>query len=257
MKIVMNIVCLLDLLIFASRAATGAIVWTGPDITYTEPGTDPTLPADQDRLTADVWITRGVTKGLFNAAKESGFTNFSSPADTEWANGSAVNWASLSFTDWETWTQQGSGGTHGNPPSVVGVPAVMYLVSDDIYLNVTFLSWGVSGGGFSYERSTPAAAPSTLVWTGAVNGVWNVDTTANFSGDTSGMFSNGDHVTFDSTGSNRSITIAAGGVAPGSVVFSNTGTNDYSLSGGPITGATSLVVSGGGLLVLSDRARIT
>jgi autotransporter-associated beta strand protein len=237
--------CFLSRFERASDELMAATVWTGPSITYTEPGMDPTLAADQDRITADVWITRASSQGIFNAEQETGFTHDLSPVDTEWADGSAVNWASLTFTDWNTWSKN----LHGGPPNTVGVNAVMYLVSDDIYLNVTFLSWGEHMGGFSYSRSTPAAGPPTLVWSGTASGVWDVDTTANFS---DGAFSNGDQVVFDSTGSHRAITIAAGGVAPGSIVFSNSSGVDYSLSGGPVTGATSLVVSGGGLLVLNN-----
>jgi hypothetical protein len=33
---------------------------------------DPTQPANQDRLTANVWLTRENSRGLFNAAKEKG-----------------------------------------------------------------------------------------------------------------------------------------------------------------------------------------
>jgi hypothetical protein len=37
---------------------------------------------------------------------------------------------------------------------------VVHLIEENIYLDVTFLSWVIgrdSGGGFSYERSTPEA----------------------------------------------------------------------------------------------------
>ena len=94
--------------------------------------------------------------------------------------------------------------------------------------------------------------PSTLVWTGSVNGTWDANTTANFSGIPSGNFSDGDLVTFNDTGLRTAITVAASGVAPGSVVFSNTTAKDYSVSGGPIEGETSLVVSGGGHVTLGS-----
>src|SRR5271169_1045493 len=67
----------------SSKAAT---VWTGPVTAFTDPaGSDPTLPANQDRLTPNVWITRGLENGIYNAKTETGFTHFFSPADTEWA----------------------------------------------------------------------------------------------------------------------------------------------------------------------------
>ena len=140
----------------SSHAAT---IWTGPKLTYVQPGTDPTQAANQDRLTDDVWLTRGPSQGLFNASTEVGFTAFSSPEGTRWANGFATNHASLTFTDWHTWAK----GANPGPPFTVGVDAVLHLVADDIYLDIKFTAWGqiVYSSGFTYERSTPAAPPPT------------------------------------------------------------------------------------------------
>jgi len=132
----------------ASRAAT---IWNGPTTTFVnQPGSDPTQPANQDRLTADVWITRGTSLGIYNAATETGYAHSLSPQNTAWSDGALANYASLTYVDWETWAK----GQHGGPPNTVGVSAVVHLVSDDIYLSVTFTSWGGDGGGFSYVRST-------------------------------------------------------------------------------------------------------
>jgi glucose/arabinose dehydrogenase len=136
----------------ASEAAT---VWTGPVTTFTDPaGSDPSLPANQDRLTPNVWITRGLEFGIYNAKTETGFTHFFSPADTEWADGTTANYSSLSYTDWNTWAKN----LHGGPPNTVGVNAVVHLISDNIFLDLKLTSWAVTGGGFSYQRSTPAGA---------------------------------------------------------------------------------------------------
>jgi len=140
----------------AQGCGCAATLWEGPMITFTEPaGGIGSNPADQDRLTPDVWLTRNVTEGIFNAAKESGYTHFSSPLDTEWAYGSLANYASLSYLSWEGWNGH-------NPPSMVNRSAVVHLISDDVYLSLKFLSWPTSGGGFSYERSTSSVPePST------------------------------------------------------------------------------------------------
>ena len=37
----------------------------------------------------------------------------------------------------------------------VDVPLVLHLITDDIYIDLTFTSWG-SGGAFSYERASSA-----------------------------------------------------------------------------------------------------
>jgi len=137
--------------------AQAATLWNGPAITFTKPnGADWTLPANQDRMTPDVWLTRDTTEGLFNAATESGYTHFFSPQNTSWAYGTLANYASLTYTDWEDWNGH-------NPPSMVGRAAVLHLVSDDIYLSIKFDSWGGSAGGFSYDRSTPVVPEPSFV----------------------------------------------------------------------------------------------
>ena len=125
-------------------------VWDGPSITFAEGGTDPTKATNQDRITPNVWLTRAATRGLFNAKHESGYTQDFSPEDTEWANGSLANYATLSYQPWEIWNGK-------NPPSMVGQQAVVHFISEDIYLSISFTFWGSSAAGrFSYVRSTPA-----------------------------------------------------------------------------------------------------
>lgn len=125
-------------------------IWTGPLTTFDKSDfADWTLSENQDRLTDSVWITRANSQGVFNIAQETFFTHNSSPAGTEWADGAAADWQSLSFTDWDAWAG-------GSPPSTVGRDAVLHLIEDDVYLDITFLAWTpmAGGGGFSYQRST-------------------------------------------------------------------------------------------------------
>src|ERR1039458_7777787 len=150
----------------SGRAAT---IWTGPTTTFVNnAGSDPTQAVNQDRLTPNVWITRGSSQGIYNAKTETGFTHTLSPADTEWADGTTATYSSLSYMDWNTWAQSHPGG----PVVTVGVSAVVHLISDDIYLNVQFTSWGQRTGGFSWQRSTPAPAdvPPTVTITSPTNG---------------------------------------------------------------------------------------
>ena len=149
----------------AETAIAIPVVWTGLNTTFSKVGTDdPALPASQDRLTDNVWLTRGSTEGIFNIAPghEIGYTRFTSPADTQWATDvmasnvgkviTATNWQDLSFTDWAP--------AYGGPGSRLGSNitthnAVVHLVTDDIYLNLAFSQFD-SGGDFAYQRSTPA-----------------------------------------------------------------------------------------------------
>ncbi|MBT8269110.1 MAG: T9SS type A sorting domain-containing protein, partial [Bacteroidia bacterium] len=115
-----------------------------------------TLPANQDALTSNVILTRANTKGIFNIVLEAGYddTDFLSPLDTEWATGSISDGVgTLTFTYWED-------NSMASPPSMVGVPQVVHLITDDIYIDITFTSWSVGGGGgggFAYTRSTDNA----------------------------------------------------------------------------------------------------
>ncbi len=99
-----------------------------------------------------------------------------------------------------------------------------------------------------------SSGPANLTWSGTNDNVWDVGVSANFAG--SQTFNNGDYVTFDDSGSGGTVSIASGGVAPGSLIFANHG-KSYTIDGGPITGSTSLVLSGGGTLVLDNSATNT
>jgi hypothetical protein len=129
--------------------ANGAIIWNGPTLAFTN-----LAVSDQDHITPAVWLTRGSSQGIYNIKAESAFQHFFSPADTEWADGTTANYASLTYTDWNTWVKV----VHTGPPSTVGANAVVHLISEEIYLDLKFTSWP-TGGGFSYVRSTPSAAP--------------------------------------------------------------------------------------------------
>jgi hypothetical protein len=159
-------------------ASADPILWNGPAITFTKLDfADPTLSINQDRLTSNVWLTRGSNRPLFNILVESGPTDFS-PADTEWAFGRtqpgnpgpirASNYANLLFNPFIP-------ALHGAIGSnILDTPGVLHLISDDIYLDIEFTSWTSGGGGFSYTRSTPDQAPvpepatATLLVVGAV-----------------------------------------------------------------------------------------
>jgi hypothetical protein len=148
------------LLEFAAMTGTQARateVWNGPLVSFAVPaGADWTQPANQDRIAADVWLARGTTRGLFNAASEGSYASFFSPSNTVWAYGALADYASLTYASWETWNGH-------NPPSMVGQDAVLHLLSDDIYLSINFSFWGGSGGGFSYMRSTAPGVPEPSV----------------------------------------------------------------------------------------------
>ena len=149
--------------------AGAATVWSGPAIDFVKPDFgDPNDAANRDViLPGVVEITRGNSSGLYNHAAEAGYAIDFSPADTEWAflnnnpveTVEAANFMNLSFADWKT--------AHGgNPLGTIGHPAVLHIVSADIYIDLTFTSFtsGGAGGGFAYTRSTvPEPATGLLL----------------------------------------------------------------------------------------------
>jgi hypothetical protein len=175
------VLCLLPV-----RAVTaGPQIWEGNEIYFEKPsGSDWTLPQNQDRITDNVWITRGNIMGIFNIAQEPQFGG-GSPADTEWAfvfnnpaeTLTASNYQNLVFQNWQT-------ATGNNPPGTVDQPAVVHLISDDIYINIMFVEWeagqmprldrgGSPGGAFAYYRAsgsvpTPGSAALLLLALGSV-----------------------------------------------------------------------------------------
>ncbi|WP_044213171.1 hypothetical protein [Flammeovirga sp. OC4] len=106
---------------------------------------DPNDEANQDRITDNVWITRGNDGGqIFNIKSNSDASKSSSPVGTEWAIGTVATKDNLTFAPFRTTIK---------PKNVVGESLVVHLIDDDIYLNVRFTSWSTNkGGGFAYIR---------------------------------------------------------------------------------------------------------
>jgi Dockerin type I domain len=143
-------------------------VWSGFDVTFTKANNaNPSLPENQDRITDNIWLTRDVQTGLLNIHDESSFNPLVSPVGTEWATYinnpndtiAATNYANLTFAPWiEAYGGQGG---MSLPGRLTGGPAVLYLVTDDIYLDLQFTAWtsNAGGGGFSYDRAAAPALP--------------------------------------------------------------------------------------------------
>src|SRR5258705_1278186 len=85
-----------------SLSGHAATVWNGPLITYTQPAADPTQAANRDQLTPSVSLTRAISAGMFNGVTETSYAHNFSPANTQWAVGSLADYATLTYTDWET-----------------------------------------------------------------------------------------------------------------------------------------------------------
>ena len=128
---------------------TGPTLWTGAATTFNKSdGSNPNLEDNQDRITENVWITRGNTGGqIFNIAINNSADKTESPVGTKWAIGTLDEIDNLTFDAFRA--------SVGNPKDVVGKNLVMFLEDHNIYLSVIFTSWSEGkNGGFSYQRST-------------------------------------------------------------------------------------------------------
>jgi hypothetical protein len=123
-------------------------IWSGSTVVFSKAdGADFTLESNQDRITPNVWITRGNGGQIFNIAKENSADKGDSPAGTLWAKGNINNIDNLTFQPFRIGA--------GQPKAVVGTNLVLFLVEDNVYLSVKFTSWSQGQkGGFAYERSS-------------------------------------------------------------------------------------------------------
>lgn len=117
---------------------------------------DWTIPENQDRINDNVWITRDITQGIFNARFEEGANSDESPVGTYWSFGNVNSVSEEDYADFKT--------AHGgSASSVVGQSMALKVENDfgDVsrgygyqYFNVEFSSWSSQGGGgFSYDRT--------------------------------------------------------------------------------------------------------
>ncbi len=142
------------LIIGAGTVSADTVVFTKPD------SADWTLPENQDRITDNVWITRKDIQSLFNIAQEDGYDHLNdSPIGTLWADTTTAVADPASYTNFVA--------MHGGgPQSIIGDTVSIYLPQDELYFDVTFLSYsgGNTGGGFSYIRtSTSLGADKTTI----------------------------------------------------------------------------------------------
>lgn len=136
-----------------SGGTTTGTIWTGAKISFTKAdGADPDQETNQDRITDNVWLTRGNNGVLYNAKTENSASQNSSPDDTEWAKGTTSQISSLTFESFREMANQ-------NVIGLVGENLVLHLITDDIYIDLTITDWKRKNqggqGGFTYERSTP------------------------------------------------------------------------------------------------------
>ena len=135
---------------------TAPIIWTGPKLTFEKSdGADPESPEAQDRVTESVVLTRGDGNVLFNIVVEDNANAAVSPRGTLWSMGTTETLESLEFVPLRE-------AANNRMRDLPGKDMVLFLVEENIYIDVRFISWRSGrgrGGGFSYTRSTSNTSP--------------------------------------------------------------------------------------------------
>jgi autotransporter-associated beta strand protein len=107
-----------------------------------------------------------------------------------------------------------------------------------------------TGSAPGFVRLVVTGTNADLTWSGTNGGLWDLQTTAAWTGASPAMFFNFDNVTFNDSATNGTATITQP-VAPRSITINNTTARLYTFTGAPIIGSTTLVKSGNGTLTLN------
>lgn len=120
--------------------------------------------ANWDIISPSVAITRGNAGNIYNPLVETS-TAAGSPSGTLWKFNNTVQDVIDGVIDLSDFRNIGVA-RPGQAPSVVGRDAVLYLVAEEAFLDITFTEWGRGSGGggggggsFSYERAVFAPVP--------------------------------------------------------------------------------------------------
>jgi len=141
------------LLIIAPFLCYSQTVWDGEMITFSKANnSDFAKEQHQDRITADVWLTRSNSgRTLINYNQESSYSRGTSPLGTLWAIGSSSD-SNLEFNNFRDF----DGDTSNSPPEdinlVLKITNGTTTESDDIHIDIMFTFWQsgrTSGGGFT------------------------------------------------------------------------------------------------------------
>ncbi|MBQ0063007.1 MAG: autotransporter-associated beta strand repeat-containing protein [Prevotella sp.] len=130
-------------------------------------------------------------------------------------------------------------------------------VNDLIVENIPLAKYSLSyEDGKLYLNIEALRDAADVVWSGAVNNVWNTADAKNFLLDgKENYFVPSDRVTFDDTANNTSVQVQ-GAVYPASVVFNNN-TKTYTIGGDSIIGDASVTFNGAGTVNMNNTNHYT
>ena len=155
-----------------------------------------------------------------------------------------------------------SGPLNSSPLSDTINLATPWAPGTSLWLTWQISSSAGSGQGLALDNlsfsGTEVVSPSTDTWA-TTSGTWDL-TTGNWTGGTpvGSLYKDGDSVIFGNLSSSATVTVAPGGVSPGSITISNS-SNTYTFTGGAIGGGGSsgLSKSGNGAVILMSSNTYT
>lgn len=161
--------------------AAATTIWSGPAVSYVQAdnaaNSCAVVACTEAELQSDVIVQdvvelrRNREANLYNGASETFARRNVSPADTQWVFSGLAGEPTFDLgASFENLASVVAGGLYMQqfvpasgsvPPSIVGVDAIMRIMSEDIYIGFRFTSWQRGGGGgFAYTRtSAPAPIP--------------------------------------------------------------------------------------------------
>ena len=220
----------------AASPGRAATLWTGPDIHWTKSAATPSDTV----LPGKVVLTRGGRDVLYNTAAGELSAGAASPKGTLWAFGTFA-----SHTAFQTLESMRNGNLAAR---ILNQPMVMWITNDDIFVSVTFTTWGQFGAGtVAYTRSTPPISvppPTVSITSPSAGEVFVAPASVALSANAT------------ATGSTvTNVEYFAGGVSLGSATAS-----PFSVAGNiPAPGSYALtaIATAGGISATSDPVTIT
>lgn len=224
------------LVLIALPSSHAATLWTGPNITWTKSASTPS----DTIITGSTVLTRGTRDVLINTAAGETFAGALSPKNCGFGFGTLANFSTIHYQTMESLRAT----ANFNLANVIlNRPMVLHLTNEDIYISITFTTWGRFGSGaVTYVRSTPGGEPPTVTITSPTSGAVFADP-ANVTLNANATVAGGTvtNVTFFDQG----LAVRSGQSAPFSIVASNLALGPHALravaTAGGLSGTSSVV----------------
>ena len=164
-----KIITLCLLAFIGTTTLNAQTIWNQGSLTFVK-----TSPGQFEAMTSQTHITRGSNQPLYNSVTESNANSDQcwNPGNTEWAEGNIASWYNLTYSS----IGNVVGGCSFS--NISNRAYVLHLISENIYLQITFTYWQQGGGNFTYTRTTSqgclnASTANVSVCSNTLPYIWN------------------------------------------------------------------------------------